>query len=143
MKKHMKKLIANGLTFILLLVLLAGCGSHKNSSSGSNSTYYNYSGSASKGDVLTIRMNHTANSYSVNNETTGFSTSGNFTYSSDSNLSGIKTVSVGSKEYFAMELNNKVLAANFPVTSDDRAYPTITFTIKTSRAAYRTGFVIA
>ncbi|MGD9156159.1 MAG: hypothetical protein PVG90_11760 [Bacillota bacterium] len=128
MKRHMKKLIVNGLTFILLLVLLGGCGSHKNSGSSSNSTY-NYSGSASKGDVLTIRMNHSANSYSVNNETTGFATSGNFSYSSNSNLSGIKTVSVGSKEYFTMELNNKVLAANFPVTSDDSVYPTITFTV--------------
>jgi hypothetical protein len=123
----MKKLIPNGLTFILVLILLAGCGSHKNSNSAS--TYYNYSGSASKGDVLTIRMNHTARTYSVNNETTNFSTSGNFAYSSDSNLSGIKIVTAGSKEYFAMELNNKVLAANFPVTADDSAYPTITFTV--------------
>jgi hypothetical protein len=124
----MKKTITLGLTFLLALSLLAGCGSNKNSNSTAN-TYYNYSGSASKGDVLTIRMNHTANTYSVNNETSSFSTSGNFTYSNDSNLSGIKTVSTGEKKYFAMELNNKVLAANFPVTSDDSAYPTITFTV--------------
>jgi hypothetical protein len=122
----MKKILPIRLTLFLVLVLLTGCGgSNKNS----NSASYNYSGSASKGDVLTIKMNHTTKTYSVNNATDGFSTSGNFTYSSDSNLSGIKTVSTGGKEYFAVELNNKVLAANFPVTSDDSAYPTITFTV--------------
>jgi hypothetical protein len=126
-----KKIITPGLMFLLALSLVTGCGSHKGSNNSTN-TCYDYSGSASKGDVLTIRMNHTANTYSLNNETTGFSTSGNFTYSGDSNLSGIKTVSIGEKKYFAMELNNKVLAANFPVTSDDGTYPTITFTVGAS-----------
>ncbi|RPH33211.1 MAG: hypothetical protein EHM93_05950 [Bacteroidales bacterium] len=72
-----------------------------------------YVGSASRGDLVTFEINKTDKTYSVDNETTGASESGSYTIM-DGELDGIYKVSTGGHYFYAVELDNQALAANFP-----------------------------
>lgn len=73
----------------------------------------NYSGSGSKGDLITFGINQTDKTYTVHNETTG--NDGNGTYIVQTgNFNNIYKVTANSETFFAVELSDKVLAANFP-----------------------------
>ena len=72
-----------------------------------------YSGSGSYGDLVTFEFNQTALSYSTYNETTGQSSSGNYTVLGGP-LQGVYRVLAAQDTFFAVELNDKFIAANFP-----------------------------
>jgi len=72
-----------------------------------------YKGSASRGDLVTFQINKTDKTYSVDNETTGNSETGSYSIM-DGALSGIYKVSTGGSNFYAVELDGKVIASNFP-----------------------------
>jgi hypothetical protein len=72
-----------------------------------------YAGSGAYGDLVTFDINQTYKSYTTHNETTNQLSSGNYTIL-DGQLQGIYKVTAASNTFFAVELNNKFLAANFP-----------------------------
>ncbi|MCD4793362.1 MAG: hypothetical protein K8R54_09030 [Bacteroidales bacterium] len=73
-----------------------------------------YSGSGSEGDLVTFEINHTDGSYTIHNETTGEDESGNYTIITDNDLTGIYEINIGASNFYAVELDDKIIAANFP-----------------------------
>ncbi len=100
---------------MLLGAYAAGCGSDDDNSGTSRA----YSGSASAGDIVTFSINPSDNTYRVENSTTGRTETGSYTVMASDELSGIKKVTSGSKSFFAVELTDKVIAANFPTGNDN------------------------
>ncbi len=126
----MKKLNA----FLFLLVLLAlfsSCSKENNDDDKNNNdddnnqtetTTNKYLGSGSYGDVITYEVDEEANTYKYNNETTGQSDSGTFTYSTDENLSAVYEVTLnGSETYYAIELADEAFATSLPSGRADNA----------------------
>jgi len=72
-----------------------------------------YSGSASFGDLVTFSINRTTKSYAVHNETTSTNESGVYT-DLTTTFSGVKSIVVGTNHFYAVELTDKIIAANFP-----------------------------
>ncbi len=72
-----------------------------------------YKGSASYGDLVTFEIDKTSKTYEVNNHTTGQNDNGTYTIM-DGVLSGIYKVAAGNNKFYAVELDDKVIAANFP-----------------------------
>lgn len=72
-----------------------------------------YAGAASHGDLVTFDVDPDARTYTVHNETTGQHESGVFTVLSN-DLAGVYKVSTGSNRFYAVELTDQALAANFP-----------------------------
>lgn len=72
-----------------------------------------YKGSASRGDLVTFQISKTDKTYSVGNETTGNSESGSYTIMNGA-LTGVYKVSTDGSNFYAVELDGKALAANFP-----------------------------
>lgn len=74
----------------------------------------NYSGSGSEGDLITFDINQTDQTYTINNETTGQEDEGRYEVMDTPGLEGIYSVTIGSDEFYAVELDDKIIAANFP-----------------------------
>lgn len=109
MKKH---LLMPVLCFVLLC-LVSCASSDDDDDSSSEKSVYSYSGSASEGDVVTFSIDQDNLAYSYTNETTGSSGSGSYTVMDDNRFEGIYQVATGSDYFYAVELDNKILAANF------------------------------
>jgi hypothetical protein len=90
-------------------LIISGCSKDESTSSDKSI----YKGSASRGDLVTFEINKTDNTYKVNNETTETSESGSYSLM-EGDLSGIFKVTTGLNSFYAVELDDKVLAANFP-----------------------------
>lgn len=85
------------------------------SSSGTPSTSGNkYSGSASHGDLITIEIKDSDNSFEIYNETTGESSTGNYEDMSGNDVEGILMFDNGTEKFFTIELDDKVIASTFP-----------------------------
>lgn len=79
-----------------------------------------YAGSASHGDLVTFDLDTTARKYTVHNETTQKDESGSYTVLSNE-LSGVYKVTQGTNAFYAVELNDLVVAANFPTGNPENA----------------------
>ncbi|MFW6134237.1 MAG: hypothetical protein ACOC5R_01515 [Elusimicrobiota bacterium] len=79
---------------------------------------YTYSGSASAGDLVVFTVDQTNQTYETENITTGQTDTGSYSVLSG-NLTGVKEVNVGSDYFFAVELDDKIIAANFPTGNND------------------------
>ncbi|MBI5546189.1 MAG: hypothetical protein HY901_20050 [Deltaproteobacteria bacterium] len=75
-----------------------------------------YSGSASRGDLVVFQIDPEHRTYTVHNETTNQDENGSYSIL-DGDFAGIKEVTANGKRFFAVELDDKVLAANFPVAN--------------------------
>lgn len=77
-----------------------------------------YKGSASKGDLVTFEINKSNKTYIVSNETTGNTENGTYSIL-ESALSGIYKITSGDNSFYAVELDDKVIAANFPTGNSE------------------------
>lgn len=113
MQTNYFKLIA---TLFVLSILIVACKKteEENSDDNSNDIIKEYSGSGSEGDLITFSINQTNNTYTIHNETTGVDENGNYSILSDNNMQGIYHVSNGENNFYAVELDDKIIAANFP-----------------------------
>lgn len=96
-----------------------------------------YAGSGSKGDLVTFEINQTAGTYKTFNETTEVESSGSYEVLSEE-LAGMYKITDGSDAFYAVELNDIIIAANFDTGNADN---TISFGV-TSETDY-TGNVSA
>ena len=87
----------------------------------------NYAGSGSHGDLVTFTIDRSNSTYEVHNETTNQDESGTYQVLGES-LDGIYEVSDGESKFYAVELNDKILAANFPTGNPNN---TISFGVST------------
>lgn len=92
---------------ILMGLLFFSCSSDESSDKST------YKGSASHGDLVTFEIDKTNKSYEVSNHTTGQNENGSYTIM-DGVLNGIYKITVGNDNFYAVELDDKVIAANFP-----------------------------
>ena len=102
------------LTLLTLSLFIGITSCKKDDSDTTPKELKNYSGSGSNGDLITFEINHTDNTYSINNETTNKTENGSYTTMLDSSLNGIYKVNANGSDFYAIELNDKIIAANFP-----------------------------
>ncbi len=76
--------------------------------------YNKYLASGSYGDVIRYEIDEENNIYKYYNETTGQSDSGTYVVSNDANLQGVYEVSLGSDNFYAVELADKAFATSLP-----------------------------
>lgn len=107
---------------MVVIVFLGSCKKDDDTKPNNNNNLTdvikNYSGSGSKGDLITFSMNHTNKTYTVHNETTGNDDNGTYTVKTGS-FNNIYQVTVHNETFFAVELSDKVLAANFPTGNSE------------------------
>ncbi len=72
-----------------------------------------YAGSASHGDLVVFSVDHESGTCEVVNETTGQTSNVSFTVRDDQYLAGILDIAAESDHFYAVELTNKLIAANF------------------------------
>jgi len=116
----------------ILIVLLAACKKDDDNSPSTPDTpdtITEYAGSGSAGDLITFEINQSDNSYSVNNETTGQHEDGTFSVSSSTGLEGIYEVNIGGSDFYAVELDDRLIAANFPTGNPEN---TISFGVSSA-----------
>lgn len=118
MKQNYFKLMT---LLMVIAVIIGACEKNEDSepNENSNDLIHEYSGSGSAGDLITFTIDQTKNRYTIHNETTGVDEHGNYTILSDNNLSGVYKINTGSSNYYAIELNEKIIAANFPTGNPD------------------------
>lgn len=111
------------LTTLLMFtaVLIGACDKKEDTEPGddNSSLIHEYSGSGSAGDLITFTIDQSKNRYTIHNETTGVDANGNYTILSDNNLSGVYKLNTGSSNFYAIELDEKIIAANFPSGNPD------------------------
>jgi hypothetical protein len=95
----------------LMGILVFTASSCKKNDDVSDKNYYK--GSASRGDLVTFEINKTDKSYLINNETTGNVSGGTYSIM-NGQLSGVYKVTTGDNNFYAVELDDQVIAANFP-----------------------------
>lgn len=128
------------LTFSILTVLNFGCKDDPEEEEPKKEDVINkYAGSGSKGDLVTFSINTTDKTYSVNNETTGKSSDGSYTIKSGA-FYGIYEINTNSNRFFAVELNKKVIAANFPTGNEEN---NISFGVSSSISYLNNSSVVA
>lgn len=122
----MKKLKIFAYAFTALSLSLAPACSDDSSSSndtpsggnngggGGGSSANSYSGSASYGDLVTFSIDKNNGTYTLVNETTNQTENGSFTVSTDTYFQGIYQVDAGGSTFFGIELDDKIVTANFP-----------------------------
>jgi hypothetical protein len=112
----MKTLFYTTLTALILALRLNACKKEEDAMDDSkqNEIKHLYSGSGSHGDLITFNINSTLNTYTVDNETTGNQSTGSYSTLTDPNLKGIYNVTAGTDQFYAVELTDKIIAANFP-----------------------------
>ena len=71
-----------------------------------------YAGSASHGDLVVFSVDHEAGTCEVVNETTGQTSNVDFTLM-DGDLEGVMQIAVAEDKFYAVELTDKLIAANF------------------------------
>lgn len=81
---------------------------------GGTATANKYSGAAAVGDLVTFSINKSAGTYEVTNETTNSTETGSFSVETDAAFAGIYRVAAAADTFFAVELDDKIVAANFP-----------------------------
>lgn len=104
-------------TALIIVLIISGCKKESDDDPEipkSENIINDYSGSGSEGDLITFSINQTNNSYSIVNETTSVSDNGTYSVMNDSNFNGIYKVNIGTSDFYAVELSDKILAANFP-----------------------------
>ena len=132
------------LAALMALIPACGGGNGGEPDSGTNPdasapSLNQYAGSASYGDVVTFDIEPNGHTYKTHNETTGASTSGSYTILANE-LAGIYKVLVGTDKFYAVELSDRLMAANFPTGNTGN---TISFglTAEASLAGWQTHFV--
>ncbi len=73
-----------------------------------------YMGSASYGDVITYEVDEGNKTYKYHNETTNQTDSGTFVVSTDAATEGVYKISIGSDNFYAVELEDKIFATSLP-----------------------------
>lgn len=108
-------ILKTSLLLMLASVIVFSCKKNEddNHDQPAPNVEYKYSGSASYGDLITFDINQTTGTYNIYNQTTGVSSGGNYTVM-PGNFSGIYQINAGSYSCYAVELNDRILAANFP-----------------------------
>jgi len=113
------------LTLLMVIVALIGsCKKDENTDPDDNNNndptdvIKAYSGSGSKGDLITFSINQTNKTYSVHNETTGNDDNGTYTVKTG-DLNNIYEVTASGETFFAVELSDKIIAANFPTGNSE------------------------
>ena len=119
--------------YIVLAVLpalalgLSACAADSDDGSptdgGGDPIVNHYAGSASEGDLVTFEIDKTNKTYVATNETTGGSSSGSYS-TMTGELQGVYEVTADGDRFFAVELDDKILAANFPTgnAANDLSY---------------------
>ena len=108
------------LTFLTILAIISSCAKPDDETTDPtpdpvvDPIINNYSGSGSHGDLLTFEINKTDQSYVLYNETTSQSATGSYGVLSSSNLDGIYHINTGGTDFFGVELDDKIVAGNFP-----------------------------
>lgn len=98
----------------LALTLFTGCSKDEGGDTETGTPAVNtYSGSASYGDLVTFSINKTDETYELSNETTGQNETGSFT-TMTGELEGVYQVQADGQTFFGIELDDKVVVANFP-----------------------------
>lgn len=96
------------------LTLSTSCSkSEDNNDSPAGQSINTYSGSASYGDLVTFSINKGEETYELYNESTGKSETGSFT-TMTGELEGVYQVQADGETFFGIELDDKVVVANFP-----------------------------
>jgi hypothetical protein len=98
------------IAFLSLAISFSAC---KKDDNKTTDVVKNYSGSGSRGDLITFAINQTDKTYSVNNETTGIDESGSYSIMNGA-LKGIYKINAMAQNFYAVELDDKIIAANFP-----------------------------
>lgn len=115
MRKKTKILISPIILMGILLMLSNSCKKEPKPEDPIKPTpnVNTYSGSGAYGDLVTFKFNQKNYTYTTYNETTGDSSSGAYTIL-DGELQGVYRVVAEQDTFFAVELNDKFVAANFP-----------------------------
>lgn len=93
---------------------------NNNNNGGGGATVNKYAGSASYGDLVTFEIDKTNQGYTLSNETTSQTETGNYdvldanAYGGSGLFEGIYQVVANNDTFFAVELDDKIIAANFP-----------------------------
>jgi len=112
--------ISKLLTFLVILGFISSCAKPTDETPTPNPdptidpTINKYSGSGSHGDLLTFEINKTDQSYIIYNETTSQSATGSYNILNNNNLDGIYHVNTAGLNFFGVELDDKIVAGNFP-----------------------------
>jgi hypothetical protein len=105
---------SSSLTVALACALTACPPGGESSSSSSGGARQGYAGPASPGDLVVFDIDPATTTYSVHNETTGQDVNGTYSLLTGE-LAGVKEVTIASDRFFAVELDDKVIASNFSV----------------------------
>lgn len=108
-----KGFVLLGAALVLAMMALGSCGGGGGGGTTPAADTSAYSGSASFGDLVTFSIDRTNKTYAVHNETTGTNESGVYT-DLTTTFSGVKSIVVGTTHFYAVELTDKIVAANFP-----------------------------
>lgn len=116
--------IVKQLTFLIIMLVISSCEKTTDDTTPPNPdpviepSINKYSGSGSHGDLLTFEINKTDQSYVIYNETTSQSSTGSYGVLSSSNLDGIYHINAAGLDFFGVELDDKIVAGNFPSGND-------------------------
>ena len=120
-----KRFLSTSVLFFALglLILFNSCKKEDDNNNDDNTptptdTKKGYSGSASYGDLVTFEINQTQHTYSVHNETTGLNENGAYSLM-NGELNGIYKITNTTSTFYAVELTDKIIAANFPTGRPD------------------------
>ena len=107
------------LSILMILFVFSSCEKAKDTTPDDppvveNKIVNKYSGSGSHGDLLTFEINKTDQSYTLYNETTSQTETGSYGILSGNNLDGVYHISSGNSNFFGVELDDKIIAGNFP-----------------------------
>lgn len=102
-----------------ILVIFAGCKKDEETpttpTTTQNTTKSNtYAGSASHGDLMTFEINQEQKTYTLVNETTTKTETGTYQEEESGQVKGLYKASANGESFFAVELDDKIIASNFP-----------------------------
>lgn len=100
--------------FLITPLVFGSCKKDDDTPQETSDIKNTYSGSASHGDLMTFEINQSKKTYQLDNETTGRTETGSYTVNSLGNTNGLYTAKAGGESFFAVELDDKIIACNFP-----------------------------
>ncbi len=109
---------------IILVGFIIAISCEKTNNTPANNEFTNqYSGAGSYGDLITFNVNQIDQTYMVTNETTGLKDQGSYEVL-EGEFSGIYKIKVNESTFYAVELSDKIIAANFPTgnTNNDISF---------------------
>lgn len=104
-------------TLILGLIIggvLSSCKKDDETTPETSQTTNTYSGSASHGDLMTFEINQSNKTYTLYNETFKKTETGSYVVKESGNFNGLYEAKAGGESFYAVELDDKVIASNFP-----------------------------